>query len=172
VRYKGKTVVLRALPSLPRIEQEVMTTIRMRHRALTAVFASPDEARRAHSALLRNGIDRREVAISIDLTRDGIAAEAPGQTYVNQGDAPHLWRLFKWGIDFGADAEEARPSLTSNGERRSYRGSTGALKSRAIVIWVLKEHRALAIWGEGAQAFLCEGTIGDVTENVLKRSGF
>src|SRR5688500_3242982 len=80
----------------------------MRHRALTAVFASPDEARRAHSALLGKGLDRREIAISIDFTRDGVAAEAPGQTYVNQGDARHLWRLFKWGIDFGADAEQAR----------------------------------------------------------------
>ena len=124
-----------------------MTTIRMRHRALTAVFASPDEASRAHSALLGNGIDRREVAISIDFTRDGVAAEAPGKTYVNHGDTTHLWRLFKWGIDFGADAEEAR--VLADVQRGSVVLTVDPLarSNRAVVMGVLKEHRALAIWG-------------------------
>ena len=71
-----------------------MTTISTHHRALIAVFASEGEAMRAHSALLRSGIDPKDVAISADLTRDGIAAEAPGQAYENQGSAQDLWQLF------------------------------------------------------------------------------
>lgn len=138
-------------------EQDSMTTISMRHHALTAVFASSDEASRAHSALLEKGIDPREVATSIDFTQDGVAAEAPGQAYANQGDAPHSWRLFKWGIDFGVDADEAR--ILGAVQRGSVVLTVDpvARSNRAIVMCILKEHRALAIWGKCRPSIVCQG---------------
>ena len=124
-----------------------MTTISTHHRALIAVFASEGEAMRAHSALLGSGIDPKDVAISADLTRDGIAAEAPGQAYENQGSAQDLWQLFKCGGDVDRDTEEAR--VLADVERGSVVLTVHPLarSKRAVVVHMLKEHRAVAIRG-------------------------
>ena len=48
------------------------------------IYSSTARARLAQEALILEGVPEDRVAISIDLTEDGIAAEAPGQSYVNQ----------------------------------------------------------------------------------------
>lgn len=56
------------------------------------IFSSSARARLAQEALILEGMPEDCVAISIDLTADGIAAEAPGQSYVNQpGEAKGGW---------------------------------------------------------------------------------
>ncbi|MGE5523102.1 MAG: hypothetical protein ACM3SS_05250 [Rhodospirillaceae bacterium] len=56
------------------------------------IFSSSARARLAQEALILEGMPEDCVAISIDLTADGIAAEAPGQSYVNQpGQASGGW---------------------------------------------------------------------------------
>jgi hypothetical protein len=122
-----------------------MQTTSARHCALIAVFTSEDQATRAYAALVSKGIDTNHVAISIDLTRDGIAAEAPGQAYANQGDAQSLWQLFKGDPD--EDAEEAR-TLTDV-ERGSVVVTVGPVprSKRELIVCVLKEHRPIVIRG-------------------------
>jgi hypothetical protein len=124
-----------------------MTTTSTHHRALIAVFASEEEAIRARSALVGNGIDPNDVAISIDLTRDGIAAEAPGQAYENQGGAQDLGQLLKCGVDIDPDTEEAR--VLADVERGSVVLTVDPLarSKRAVVVYILKEHSAVAIRG-------------------------
>jgi hypothetical protein len=48
------------------------------------IYSSTARARLAQEALILEGMPEGCVAISIDLTEDGIAAEAPGQSYANQ----------------------------------------------------------------------------------------
>jgi hypothetical protein len=124
-----------------------MTTISTHCRALIAVFGSEEEAIRAHSALVGNGIDPNDVAISIDLTRDGIAAEAPGQAYENQGEPHNLWQLFKSAADVDPDGEAAR--VIADVERGSVVLTLDPLRpsKRAIVGHILKERRPVAIRG-------------------------
>jgi hypothetical protein len=52
------------------------------------VFASPAAAEDARGALLRAGVPESRIALSAGLTEDGIAAEAPGQSYENQPGQP------------------------------------------------------------------------------------
>lgn len=60
-----------------------------RNTVMTGVFASAGEAQQARSRLLEAGITENRIAISTDLTADGVAAEFPGQTYSNQpGQGP------------------------------------------------------------------------------------
>jgi len=124
-----------------------MTTISKHHRVLIAVFTLEEEAIRAHSALMVNGIDPNDVAISIDLTRDGIAAEAPGQAYENHGGAQRLWQLFTGGVDVDADAQDAH--FLADVQRGSVVLTVDPLarSKRAVVIYILKEHGAVAIRG-------------------------
>jgi hypothetical protein len=124
-----------------------MTTISTHHRALIAVFSSEEEAVLALFALVANGIDPNDVAISIDLTRDGIAAEAPGQAYENQGGARDLWQLFKFGLDVDPDTEQAR--VLADVERGSVVLTVDPLarSKRAVIVYILKEHRAVAVRG-------------------------
>ena len=56
---------------------------------VTGVFASPREAEEARSRLLAAGVPDRCIALSTDLSSDGLAAECPGQSYSNQpGQGP------------------------------------------------------------------------------------
>ena len=128
-------------------EGEAMTTIGTHYRALIAVFASEEQAIRAQCALVGNDIDPNDVAISVDLTRDAIAAEAPGQAYENQGSGQDLWQLFKCGVDFDPDTEDAR--FLADVERGSVVLTVDPLlrSKRSIVVYVLKEQRAVAIRG-------------------------
>ncbi len=51
---------------------------------LAAAFADPVEARSAVQALVAAGIGEERIVLSIPLTDDAIAAEAPGQSFENQ----------------------------------------------------------------------------------------
>ena len=53
-------------------------------RTIIGVFDSTASAERACSALLRAGIPDERISVSVHLTEDGIAAEAPGQSYERQ----------------------------------------------------------------------------------------
>jgi hypothetical protein len=137
------------------VGKKQMTTISTHHRALIAVFASGEEAIRAHSALLGSGIDLSDVAISADLTSDGIAAEAPGQAYENQGTAQNLWQLMKDGADINRDTEEAR--LLADVERGSVVLTVDPLRDskRALVLSVLAEQSPVAIRGVRLRRTMC-----------------
>jgi hypothetical protein len=56
----------------------------MEQRTLTGIFDSYGDAQRARDALVSEGIARERITLSAPQTADGIAAEAPGQTYENQ----------------------------------------------------------------------------------------
>jgi hypothetical protein len=56
-------------------------------RRLTATFSDPANAALARASLVRAGIPVDRVVLSLTLTADDIAAEAPGQSYENQGYA-------------------------------------------------------------------------------------
>jgi hypothetical protein len=55
---------------------------------IVGVFASPLAAEEARAVLLRAGVAEHRIALSAGLTEDGIAAEAPGQSYENQPGQP------------------------------------------------------------------------------------
>lgn len=110
-----------------------------------AVFGSEEEGMQAHSALVANGFDPSNVAISIDLTRDAIAAEAPGQAYDNQGPSQSLWKLLKNAVDGDADAEEAH--VLADVQRGGVVLTVQPLprSKHSVAVCILKEHRAVAI---------------------------
>ena len=61
----------------------------MAHKLMVAVFGSVDAADQAKAHLLEAGVADDRIALSMDLTADGIAAEYPGQSYSNQpGQTP------------------------------------------------------------------------------------
>jgi hypothetical protein len=53
-------------------------------KTIVGVFASAAAAEEARTALLDAGVSENRIALSAGLTDDGIAAEAPGQSYENQ----------------------------------------------------------------------------------------
>lgn len=55
---------------------------------IVGVFASLAAAEEARAALLRAGVPEYRITVSSGLTEDGIAAEAPGQSYENQPGQP------------------------------------------------------------------------------------
>ena len=55
---------------------------------LVGVFDSCDAAAVARVALLDQGVPEHRIIMSAPLTEDGIAAEAPGQSYENQSYEP------------------------------------------------------------------------------------
>lgn len=61
----------------------------MAQRIVAGIFASIGAGEQAQERLLAAGVARDCIALSRDLTADGIAAEAPGQPYCNQpGQGP------------------------------------------------------------------------------------
>jgi len=52
------------------------------------VFNSVGAAEEARAALLRSGLAPHSVTLSVDLTADSVAAEAPGQSFANQPGQP------------------------------------------------------------------------------------
>ena len=78
-------------------------------RSVVGIFDSEASARQARDELVRTGISESCVAISTDLTHDGIAAEAPGQSYENQpGQAPNRDKPQRWfGSVSGGSARRA-----------------------------------------------------------------
>lgn len=67
----------------------------MPRKTMIAVFDSLEHADAARVALLEAGFDESNVTASIDLTSDGIAAEAPGQAFENQ-ETTHNAGLEAW----------------------------------------------------------------------------
>ncbi len=67
---------------------------------MVGVFNSPALAEKAREELAASGIDESSIALSADLTSDGIAAEAPGESYENQPgqrpSLPHDGGWFAW----------------------------------------------------------------------------
>jgi hypothetical protein len=55
-------------------------------RTVHAIFRSDDETRRARVQCLAIGIPEERLTVSVSQTADGIAGEAPGQSYENQPD--------------------------------------------------------------------------------------
>lgn len=55
-----------------------------RNGIVTGVFAGPREADEARVRLVAAGVPEHRIALSSDLSADGLAAEYPGQTYSNQ----------------------------------------------------------------------------------------
>lgn len=59
-------------------------------RTVVGVFDTTDAARRAQLALVEAGIAENRITMSVDLTQDALAGEAPGQSYENQpGQSAH-----------------------------------------------------------------------------------
>lgn len=56
----------------------------MTHRIVAAVFASQGAAEQARACLMDAGVAADHIALSANFTADGIAAEAPGQSFSNQ----------------------------------------------------------------------------------------
>lgn len=83
----------------------------MRSHQVIGIYSSIARARLAQEALIAEGMPEDRVAISIDLTEDGIAAEAPGQPYVNQpADRDTGW----FGSSPGSEWRENRQPRSSN----------------------------------------------------------
>jgi len=60
-----------------------------RNNVVTAVFPLLVDAEQAKLRLVDAGVAEDRIALSADLTADGVAAEFPGQSYTNQpGQAP------------------------------------------------------------------------------------
>ena len=57
-------------------------------KTVVGVFASPAAAEEARAALIEAGVPESRMALSAGLTDDGIAAEAPGQSFENQPGQP------------------------------------------------------------------------------------
>lgn len=53
-------------------------------RTAVGIFDSVSSAERARAQLLQSGVPAERIALSANLTDDGIAAEAPGQSYEHQ----------------------------------------------------------------------------------------
>lgn len=59
----------------------------MRNRTVMGIFDRPSDAEKLREELLEAGIARHRIVISRLAIEDGIAAEAPGQSYQNQNDS-------------------------------------------------------------------------------------
>ena len=53
-------------------------------RTAVGIFGSVSAAEKARAQLLQSGVPAERIALSANLTDDGIAAEAPGQSYEHQ----------------------------------------------------------------------------------------
>ncbi len=62
----------------------------MRNRTVMGIFDRPDDAEKAKDELVHAGIARHRIMVSRLVTEDGIAAEAPGQSYENQHSGDEL----------------------------------------------------------------------------------
>lgn len=60
----------------------------MANRTIVGIFGSPDAAERARGELLGAGVPEKRIVVSVCLSQDDIAAEAPGQSFENQPGQP------------------------------------------------------------------------------------
>lgn len=105
----------------------------MEHRTLTGFFDSLAAAERAREALVSEGIARERITMSATQTSDGIAAEAPGESYENQaGEDRHTVARGKFGsamrsavcalsVEAGDEGDRVGAILRSRGAREVMR---------------------------------------------------
>jgi hypothetical protein len=121
----------------------------MHNHSVIAVFASKAEAVKAQEGLVRDGFSEDRIAISVDLTSDGIAAEAPGQAYENQGAeiGAGLRRFIETGFRVAYDTDAAEARLLADVERGSVVLTVGPLSDHDVKIAtaILKRYRPVAI---------------------------
>jgi hypothetical protein len=104
----------------------------MTRNPVVGIFDSVETAEQAGEALVHGGVPRRRIVISICLTEDGIAAEAPGQSYENQpGEPPEESAGARFGeavrsgtctLSIEADSNNDRARLTHLLRRSGARG--------------------------------------------------
>ncbi|MGZ5090630.1 MAG: hypothetical protein ACXWCY_07950 [Burkholderiales bacterium] len=119
----------------------------MHNHSVIAVFASKAEAVKAQEGLVSDGFSEDRIAISVDLTSDGIAAEAPGQAYENQSAEPGLRRLIGISFTSDGDTDTAEARLLADVERGSVVLTVGPLSDYEVksVTAILKRYRPVAI---------------------------
>ena len=105
---------------------------------LIAVFSGEAEAAAARQALIDSGVSLKDIAMSANLTNDGIAAEAPGQAYENQGTVKSAFRAAK-------DSDTADAHRMADVQRGSVVLTVTSPAKVASVTAILKRFGAVAI---------------------------
>jgi hypothetical protein len=120
------------------------------HDTVVAVFSGEREAMQARAALLSEGFPESLVTLSVNLTSDGIAAEAPGQAYANQTSevTAGLRRLLETGLKTVVDEDTADANRMADLQRGTVVLSVGPLsgaeRDRAAAI--LERERPVSLW--------------------------
>ena len=114
---------------------------------LIAVFAGDAEAAAARQALIDSGVSLSDIAMSTNLTSDGIAAEAPGQAYENQVDVPGsgLARMVKSAFRTATDSDTADAQRMADVQRGSIVLTVTSPADVAGVTAILRRFGAIAI---------------------------
>ena len=100
-------------------------------------------ARLAREALIVEGFPEEQVTLSVDMTEDGIAAEAPGESYENQpSDRGGVWDWFG-SIWWGRGAENRRAALAAEAARRGVCVVTAEARTAAEADWAQEIMEAL-----------------------------
>jgi hypothetical protein len=109
------------------------------------VFSTRQDALRAREALLYDGFAPDDLTVSIDLLTDDVAAEAPGQAYVDPPDAAHtgLMARLKSGFASGSDPDAERLAAIQRGSTVLTVSGPAARHSRAVEL--LELFRPVAI---------------------------
>jgi hypothetical protein len=111
----------------------------MTRNPVVGIFDSVETAEQAGEALVHGGVPRRRIVISVCLTEDGIAAEAPGQSYENQpGEPPDESACARFGDAVRSGTCTLAVEVASGGDRahlaRVLRrsGARGIVEPRAL----------------------------------------
>jgi hypothetical protein len=108
------------------------------------VFASGTEALAAKAALVGSGIAPGDIALSTDLTRDDLAAEAPGQAYESHSEAGLRALLYALR---GADPETVEARFLAAVQRGSVVLAIGPVPVTAVkrIAALLEQYKAVAV---------------------------
>jgi hypothetical protein len=121
----------------------------MHNHSVIAVFAGKADAVKARAGLVTEGFSEDRIAISVDLTSDGIAAEAPGQAYENQGTELRagVRRFIEIVFSFDRDRDTAEARLLADVERGSVVVTVGPLSNHEVktVTAILNHYRPVVI---------------------------
>lgn len=112
----------------------------MAFRHVIGVYGSMARARLAQEALIVEGMPEAQVAISVDLTEDGIAAEAPGQSYENQ---PSDRAAGGGGWAGSLRTEERREAQYGDAARRGVCVVTAEARTSSEADWIREIMQAL-----------------------------
>ena len=122
-------------------------SVLMAQSTLIAVFAGESEAAAARQALIDSGVSLSDIAMSTNLTSDGIAAEAPGQAYENQVDVTGggLARMVKSAFTTAKDSDTADAQRMADVQRGSVVLTVTSPADVAAVTAILRRSGAVAI---------------------------